>query len=148
MGLVVGVSLLLASCAEPEEGVTASAAPEAQPTEAASAPGSKTVALDEGDSGKALSLAEGDEVTLTLETNPGTGYQWEYADEPDAAVLKQVSDETVKPETSPGMVGVPEERMWTYEAVGPGKTKVTLEYMPPGGGEAEETFSFSVEVAE
>lgn len=156
----IAVVCLLAAgaCSDTTDDPGASASAVASPTAQASAATSptapasqapreaETYTLAEGDDGKKLTLAVGDRVELTLETNPGTGYRWEYEDEPDPAVLEETSDRVSEAEASPGMVGVPVQRTWTYVAKGAGATTVKLGYVPPSGGSAEETFSFSVTV--
>lgn len=157
--IVIAACLALGACAEADPEASPSLSPvETLATEATSAPGAteetaepardpKTFTLDAEDDGKRLALIPGDKVVLSLETNPSTGYSWEYMDAPDEAVLEEVSDETVKPETSPGLVGAPEERTWTYLAKSVGSTTVKLGYTPPSDGPAEDTFAFSVSVS-
>jgi predicted secreted protein len=136
---LVALGLLAVACGDP--GTTTVASPAA--TESP-----KTLTLDESDNGKKLTLAMGGVVKLTLETTPGTGYEWTYSEKPDPKVLKQTADTTKASEQtgSEPIVGAPVMRTWTYEAIGAGSSSVKLGYVPPGGGAPDETFSFSVMV--
>ncbi len=66
---------------------------------------------------------------LTLLYNMGTGYQWQPLDQPDAKLLKLIGTEYRSPANNqPGAEG---EQVWTFEALAPGKTKLTFSYVRP-----------------
>ena len=72
----------------------------------------------------------GEELTVTLGSNPTTGFQWsEYAEISDESVIKQVSHKFVGPETD--VPGTPGQEVWTFEALKKGTVTTFLEYSRP-----------------
>ncbi len=70
----------------------------------------------------------GEELTVTLGSNPTTGFQWlEDAEISDESIIKQVSHEFVGPgiDKPPGTPG---EEVWTFKALNKGTVNVLLEY--------------------
>ena len=95
-----------------------------------------------------ISVKMGNRVVVTLCSNPTTGFQWpEKAQVGDSKVLEQKSYKFVEP-ASTGMVGVPGNSVWTFEAIGPGTSTVYLEYSRnwQGGEKAVQTFKLNVKV--
>ncbi len=75
----------------------------------------------------AMSTVVGGELTVTLGSNPTTGYQWsEDAEISDASIVKQVSHEFVGPDTD--VPGTPGEEVWVFKALKRGTTTILLEY--------------------
>ena len=73
----------------------------------------------------------GGELTVTLGSNPTTGFQWsEEAEINDESVIKQVSHKFVGPgiDKPPGTPG---EEVWTFEALKKGTVTTLLEYSRP-----------------
>jgi len=75
-----------------------------------------------------MSTVVGGELTVTLGSNPTTGFQWsEDAEISDESVIKQVNHEF----TGPGIdepPGTPGEEVWTFRALKKGTVNVLLEY--------------------
>ena len=71
----------------------------------------------------------GEEFTITLDSNPTTGYQWKLSDNLTEGIVKFVKSEYVAPETE--MVGAGGKEIWTFKGVRPGETTVDLEYVRP-----------------
>ncbi len=71
---------------------------------------------------------------LTLDTNPSAGYSWTLTREPDAGVLKLVSNEV----SGGGDLGAPQRQVWRFEGLGAGKTSFELSYKGPGAGDPVE----------
>ena len=95
---------------------------------------------------KQTEVAAGESFTVTLCSNPTTGFQWsESAQISDRAVLEQADHEFVAPEAK-GMVGAAGKEIWTFEAVGKGTSTISMEYSRPweGGEKAEWTFNLTV----
>ncbi len=75
-----------------------------------------------------MSTVLGGELTITLGSNPTTGYQWsEDAEISDETILQQVSHEFVGPgiDEPPGTSG---EDVWVFKALKRGTTTILLEY--------------------
>ena len=76
----------------------------------------------------------GETFTITLESNPTTGYQWQLAKPLDEKILKLVSSkyEMEEPKNlETGYVGVGGHEYWTFKAVGKGTTLIELMYVRP-----------------
>ena len=74
-----------------------------------------------------MSTVVGGELTVTLGSNPTTGFQWsEEAEISDETIIKQVSHKFVGPETD--VPGTPGEEVWTFKALERGTTTILLEY--------------------
>ena len=74
-----------------------------------------------------MSTVVGGELTVTLGSNPTTGYQQsEDAEISDASIVKQVSHEFVGPDTD--VPGTPGEEVQVFKALKRGTTTILLEY--------------------
>jgi inhibitor of cysteine peptidase len=76
-----------------------------------------------------LEVAKGDPLTITLDANPTTGFQWQLAQPLDEKVLKLVTHAFQRPATSG--VGAGGTDVWTFKAIGAGSTAIVLEYRRP-----------------
>ncbi len=90
----------------------------------------------------------GEELTLTLGSNPTTGFRWcEEAEISDESVIKQVSHKFVGPgiDKPPGTSG---EEVWTFKALKKGTTTISMEYSRPweGGEKAEWTVTITANI--
>jgi len=75
-----------------------------------------------------MSCAVGRELTVTLGSNPTTGYQWsEDAEISDESIVKQTSHIFVGPgiDEPPGTPG---EEVWVFKRLKEGTTTIFLEY--------------------
>jgi len=95
----------------------------------------------------------GDEVTVTLCSNPTTGFQWtELAQISNETVLKQTDHKFVPPPKGAGDTppppGTPGEEVWTFKALKKGESTISIEYSQPweGGLKGEWTFLATVTV--
>ena len=92
-------------------------------------------------------VTPGDSLTVTLCSNPTTGFKWsESAQIGDETVLKQTDHKFIPPEKDiPGAAGKEE---WTFKVLKAGKTEAFLEYSRPweGGEKGEWTFKMTVVV--
>ena len=87
--------------------------------------GGATVELDAGDSLSEVSLDVGDQLDVSLEANPTTGYSWELGPLPDG--LQLVSSEFEEPDGS--LVGAPGTQRFVFDAMGPGTGILRFEYV-------------------
>jgi inhibitor of cysteine peptidase len=76
-----------------------------------------------------IAVRMGSRFSVTLDSNVTTGYKWQLARPVDGKVLKLIGSTYNAPED--GRVGQGGTETWTFEAVGKGKTKFTLNYVRP-----------------
>jgi len=105
------------------------------------------LSVDISYSGKEVALANGGTLTVTLESNPSTGYSWnENAKIIDKTVIQQ-TDHRLQPALTP-LPGAGGLEIWTFKAIKPGKTIISMEYHRPfeSGIEPTKTFGLAVVV--
>jgi len=99
---------------------------------------------------KEVQVPVGDSFTVTLCSNPTTGFQWsESAQISDGTVLKQTDHKFISPQSEPPPPpGTPGQEVWTFQALKKGETTVSMEYSRPweGGEKGEWTFVLTVVV--
>jgi len=83
-----------------------------------------------------FTLEVGDKIRIELCANPSTGYVWDYVMTENDIVMIEDHDYDA-PEGD--LVGAPGTEFWTFEAVNPGITEITMEYTPPGAGNTEDS---------
>jgi len=95
-----------------------------------------------------VDVAVGDSFTVTLCSNPSTGFEWESAQISDQSVLQQIDYKFVGPEGEPPPPGTPGQGIWTFQALKQGTSIISLEYSRPweGGEKGEWTFNLTVVV--
>ena len=105
------------------------------------------VSVDESSSGKQVEIAAGGTLTVTLESNQTTGFQWELKSVGDTSVL-QSQGGTYEAPGDTGAVGAGGEEVWTFKALKPGTSSLSMEYSQPwdGGTKAGQTFGLTVVV--
>ncbi|MBV6397357.1 MAG: hypothetical protein HFACDABA_02971 [Anaerolineales bacterium] len=79
------------------------------------------------DPDQVIEVRVGEEFTITLETNPNAGLHWEVAVELDETILdlSQIRKEFVPDSEREGSAG---RDVWTFVAIAPGETTITLGY--------------------
>ena len=82
-----------------------------------------------GENGNAIKAGIGDNFTITMESNPTTGYSWQVAGELDSDLVQLVGSKFVPGETS--RIGAPGKEEWVFKAIGEGKTTVSFNYVRP-----------------
>jgi len=91
-------------------------------------------------------------LTVTLGSNPTTGFLWsESAEISDQTVLQQTAHEFIAPEDEgdePPAPGTAGKEVWTFKALKKGTTEVSMEYSRPweGGEKGEWTYTLTVVV--
>ena len=109
----------------------------------------KQVSVDSSYSGKEVEIAAAGSLTVTLESNQTTGFQWELISISDQAVLEKVDQKYVAPEatrTGAPVVGAPGEEVWTFKAIKKGETTITMQYSQPWDGGQKALFTFNLKV--
>ena len=74
-----------------------------------------------------MNARAGENFTISLESNPTTGYSWQLAKPLDEKIVQLVGSEYVPSKTD--LVGAGGEEKWTFLAVKKGSTRVALEYV-------------------
>jgi len=97
---------------------------------------------------RAVEVAAGDSFTVTLCSNPTTGFIWsEQAQIGDQTLLQQTGHEFISPGEK-GLLGAAGEEVWTFQALKKGESTISMEYSRPweGGEKGEWTFVLTVVV--
>ncbi|MBN1302895.1 MAG: protease inhibitor I42 family protein [Anaerolineales bacterium] len=90
--------------------------------------GSGGLTVGENRNGGVIELHRGETVTVSLDSNPTTGYGWTVR-EIDSSILEQQGDVTyTQSPAAEGQVGVGGKEAYRFEAVGKGQTTLVLEY--------------------
>lgn len=108
--------------------------------------GPSAVKIDESANEARVNLQTGQRLSVTLKSNPTTGYDWQIA-EIDEKVLRLIKQE-FEPASDPEQVGAPGHTTYEFEAVGSGAITLDLVYVRPWeeGAEPEDTFRVQVTV--
>ena len=82
---------------------------------------------------KEVEVAVGDSFTVTLCSNPTTGFLWsEAAEISDQTVLQQVDHKFVPPPERPEPIeGEAGKEVWTFKALKKGTSTISMEYSRP-----------------
>lgn len=76
-----------------------------------------------------IKVSAGQTFTITLDSNPSTGYKWDLAGALDEKIVQLVKSEYKPPaEQIPGRGG---KETWTFKATGKGETRIALKYIRP-----------------
>ena len=95
-----------------------------------------------------VEMSEGGVLTVTLGSNPTTGFGWaDAAQIGDETVLQQTESTFVSPENE-GLVGASGTQVWTFSALQKGTTTINMAYGRPweGGEKGVWTFELTVTV--
>ena len=102
----------------------------AQGSPAAGSENPDPVAVGREANGKTIRLKVGQAVELTLDAKPGTGYGWQWSNEPpNGEVLKFI---TRYEQPVSNLLGAATKEHWFFYAVGPGATVINLRYARSG----------------
>ena len=88
-------------------------------------------------------------LTVTLCSNPTTGFEWESAEISDQTVLRQIAHEYVAPEDGgdkPPAPGTPGQEVWTFKALNQGTSTISVDYSRPWEGGEKGTWTFILSV--
>jgi inhibitor of cysteine peptidase len=107
--------------------------------------GGRPVMLTEENSGQSIDINTGQQLVISLEGNPTTGYTWEVGSM-DEAVLKQIGEPEFK--SSSGALGAGGVMILQFQAISEGDTALRLVYHRPWeqGIAPEKTFEVNVVV--
>lgn len=95
--------------------------------EGAAADAAPEIALDEASAGKTIDVRSGQSVTLTLVTNPTTGYDWKVISAP--AALGEPTSTIAVPDSGADGAATTRRFVWKPKgALGPGEHPLELAY--------------------
>jgi len=112
--------------------------------------GSEAIRLNRENDGGQVTVKKGETVSITLDSNPSTGYQWTVL-ESDPAILEPVGEAKFTPTASTSstpLVGAGGQETLRFKTIGSGQVDLKLAYCRPWeeGVEPAETFSVQVMV--
>jgi inhibitor of cysteine peptidase len=109
---------------------------------AAACTSSKEVELTSEDDGSQVEVRKGEQLMITLEGNPSTGYSWETQGL-DTNVFEQVGD-PIFVSSNPDLIGSGGTITLTFNAIQPGTTTINLVYHRPWETDVEPLDTFTV----
>ena len=94
-----------------------------------------------------MEVAVDGSLTVTLCSNPTTGFQWESPQITDQTVLEQVDHKLVMPESEPPPPpGTPGQEVWTFKALREGESTISIAYSRPWEGGEKGAWKFDLTV--
>jgi predicted secreted protein len=84
---------------------------------------------------RTMEVNVGQQFVVELESNPSTGYQWQFADALDIRLLKALSDKNRFEAPLGAQRDTGGKDLWFFKAVGKGKTVIHLKYAKSQKGE-------------
>jgi inhibitor of cysteine peptidase len=80
---------------------------------------------------KSLSVKRGAVFTITLRSNPTTGYSWKISKISDPLVIKSISSKYIPDKTDHGICGSGGREIWKFKANKCGKAFIEFSYQRP-----------------
>jgi inhibitor of cysteine peptidase len=130
LALAVLLPLLIVGCA-----VVSPATTSVSPSNAGTPTVSMALALTADDFAadahpiRNVSFAAPDTLSVTLDANPTTGYEWSGNATISGPAVRQSSYGYIEPTST--LVGAPGKSVWVFDAVEPGSATITLSYARP-----------------
>ena len=110
--------------------------------------GEASIQLTAADSGSPVPAKVGDQIVISLDSNPTTGYTWQQLPGLDTSVVAFVSEAYQQAPAASPVVGAGGTDTWTYKAVGEGTTTIALGYQRSGDTTAAQSFTVTVTVSQ
>jgi len=76
-----------------------------------------------------VKVRAGQRFTITMDSNPTTGYSWQLAKPIDGKMLKFLGSKYYADKADPEMVGVGGEERWAFRALKCGRTRIFFKYV-------------------
>jgi len=105
-------------------------------------------AVRNSENSKVIEAKVGNSFTITLDSSPTTGYQWQIARQIDTGLLELIGSQYIPSKID--LVGVPGKEEWVFKAVRAGKAIISFNYVRPWDkdGLPAQTDSFIVIIRE
>jgi predicted secreted protein len=113
--VAVAVAVALMSCGDGDTGSTSASTPQRF-----------------NDPQGAIDVVAGSEFEIALDATPGTGYSWKLAKPLNGAPVDYVGQKFTPDSGSQGTPGAGGTAILSFNAVAPGETTISLEYVGPG----------------
>lgn len=138
-GLILMMLLVPVSCAAPAPPPAPTPAPVPTPMPTPEPTPYSTVSIPIGEFRNhphidvVMHAVVGEELTVTLGSNPTTGFRWsEFAEISDETIVQQTNHKYVGKEYEvPPPPGTSGEEVWTFKALKKGTTTISMEYSRP-----------------
>ena len=108
-----------------------------------------SLSLDASADGSTQQLKKGEVMSVTLESNPSTGYSWfvTISDQNVIIQMAETENQEASPSTTP-VLGAPEKKTFFFQAIEAGQAAITLDYQRgwETGIAPEQTINILVEV--
>ncbi|MFW6151117.1 MAG: protease inhibitor I42 family protein [Chloroflexota bacterium] len=98
------------------------------------------------DVSKEVELQVGGTLTVTLCSNPSTGFGWGEPEIGDPGVVQQSDHEFIPAQGEKPPPGAPGRETWVFEAVGQGQTTMSLAYSQAWEGGEKDRWTLTVDV--
>jgi inhibitor of cysteine peptidase len=98
---------------------------------------------------KVIDLVKSGTLTVTLCSNPSTGFQWNAdAEISDTSVIKQDSHEFLQPlvETDEMITGAPGKEVWVFNALSEGTATISFSYSRPWEGGEKDVWTLDINI--
>ena len=76
-----------------------------------------------------IRLEVGMEFTISLDSNPTTGYSWDFSSPLDERLIRLINSSFQPPQTR--RKGAGGKQIWTFQTVARGETEIALKYIRP-----------------
>ena len=102
--------------------------------------------VTEAESGGTVTIDAGELLSVTLISNPSTGFHWVVSPNLDAAVLAQQGEPLYTPDPGEVMPGSGGKHTFTFRGTGAGSTELKMDYLSPANEPSNTTFGLKVNV--
>ena len=86
-------------------------------------------AVRNSENSKVIETKVGKSFTITLDSNPTTGYQWQISKQLDSGQLELIDSKYASSKID--LVGAPGKEEWSFKAVRAGKVIISFNYVRP-----------------
>lgn len=89
----------------------------------------------------------GESFWISLESNPTTGYKWQFKTEVDSTLLRLAEQKYIPDPNPEKLMGRGGRYQWLFEALKRGSTSISLQYLQPwDSASVERSIEFRVEI--
>lgn len=93
--------------------------------------GANSSKFTDANNGQQISVKQGDVITVTLVSNPTTGYSWQVTEIANSIIIQDGEPEYNQSPGSEGLVGPGGTETFRFKVIGSGEATLSLGYMRP-----------------